>query len=95
MRRTLAAFFVASLALPALLVAQNTSDPNAIDSGISVIHVDGSAPDTYGSQNTYVAYPAFSAQPLDSTTTYALYNGGATGGQGIYRTGAPRFSSFH
>ena len=89
MRRTLAAFFVASLALPALLVAQTTSDPNAIDSGISVTHVDGSVPETFGSQNTYATYPAWSAIPIDSTTTYGFYNTG--NGQGIYRTGGSNF----
>lgn len=91
MRRTFAAFFVASLALPALLVAQTTSDPNAIDSGISVTHVSGDVPETFGSQNTYATYPAWSAQPIDSTVTFALYNGAANGGQGIYRTGGALF----
>jgi hypothetical protein len=88
MKSTRAALALTVLLSPAIaLGSDEVSVPDAVSSG-TVTVVDGSTPDTWGNQNTYIALGAWDAQPLDSSVTYNLVQ---PAGQGITRTGGSSF----
>jgi hypothetical protein len=84
MKRTRAALALTVLLWPAIALGSDEISVSDAISGGTVTVVDGSTPDTWGTQNTYIALGAWDAHPIDSSVTYDLIQ---PAGQGITRTG--------